>query len=398
VRAGSAVSAVESDAKSAGVIAVLGEDEVTGRRLVCAGSAGDRERFDRCVAGQSLEADLSTGQGRGADAVCLKSIRQHRGDGADAALGADGGALLVEQGVLEHQEIADTEPCSAEVDDGWGALTVTAGIGAAVYGIVRAPEVGWNTVQTWGVLAAAVTLLGLFVLLQARRAHPLVRLAIFRTPNLAAANTAQFMLGAAWIPMWFFLNLYLQQVLGYTAFPSGAALLPMTVLIMIGMITLAPKAIARFGPKAMVVTGLGVLAAGLIYLSFIRPDGNFWIDVLPASLVAALGMSLAFIPSLGTAISSAPPQEGGLAAGIVNTSYQLGSALGLAAITAVAASLGATQIDNPTALTDGFSGAFLGAGLIAAAGAVIAAITLHLPRPQQQKEHAKATNLATTAR
>jgi len=196
--------------------------------------------------------------------------------------------------------------------------------------------------------------------------------------------------------MWFFLNLYLQQVLGYTAFPSGAALLPMTVLIMIGMITLAPKAIARFGPKAMVVTGLGVLAAGLIYLSFIRPDGNFWIDVLPASLVAALGMSLAFIPSLGTAISSARPEEGGLAAGIVNTSYQLGSALGLAAITAVAASLGATQIDNPTALTDGFSGAFLGAGLIAAAGAVIAAITLHMPRPQQQKEITEGTDLATT--
>ena len=282
--------------------------------------------------------------------------------------------------------------------DGWGALTVTAGIGAAVYGIVRAPEVGWNTVQTWAVLATAVALLGLFVLIQARRAHPLVRLSIFRTPNLAAANTAQFLLGAAWIPMWFFLNLYLQQVLGYTAFPSGAALLPMTVLIMIGMITLAPKAIARFGPKAMVVTGLGVLAAGLIYLSFIRPDGNFWVDVLPASLVAALGMSLAFIPSLGTAISSAPPQEGGLAAGIVNTSYQLGSGLGLAAITAVAASLGATQIDNPTALTDGFSGALLGAGLIAAAGAVIAAITLHMPRPQQQKENAEGADLATTGR
>src|SRR6478609_9287000 len=231
--------------------------------------------------------------------------------------------------------------------DGWGAFTVTAGIGAAVYGIVRAPEVGWSSPQTWGVLAAAVTLLGLFVLIQARRAQPLVRLSIFRTPNLAAANAAQFLLGAAWIPMWFFLNLHLQQVLGYTAFPSGAALLPMTVLIMIGMITLAPKAIARFGPKAMVVSGLGVLAAGLIYLSFIRPDGNFWVDVLPASLVAALGMSLAFIPSLGTAISSARPEEGGLAAGIVNTSYKVGSALGLAAITAVAASLGATQIDNP---------------------------------------------------
>lgn len=259
------------------------------------------------------------------------------------------------------------------------------------------PEVGWANPQTWGVLAAAVALLGLFVLIQARRAQPLVRLSIFRTQNLAAANTAQFLLGAAWIPMWFFLNLYLQQVLGYTAFPSGAALLPMTVLIMIGMITLAPKAIARFGPKAMVVTGLGVLAAGLVYLSFIRPDGTFWVDVLPASLLAALGMSLAFIPSLGTAISSARPEEGGLAAGIVNTSYQLGSALGLAALTAVAASLGATQIDNPAVLTDGFSGAFLGAGLIAAAGAVIAAITLHLPRPQRPGQDAQeSTDLATT--
>ena len=145
----------------------------------------------------------------------------------------------------------------------------------------------------------------------------------------------------------------------------------------------------------MIVTGLGVMAAGLIYLSFIRPDGNFWVDLLPASLVAALGMSLAFIPSLGTAISSARPEEGGLAAGIVNTSYQLGSALGLAAITAVTASMGATQIDNPTALTDGFSGAFLGAGLIAAAGAIIAARTLHIPRPKRAMGNTERTDHAT---
>ncbi len=97
----------------------------------------------------------------------------------------------------------------------------------------------------------------------------------------------------------------------------------MTVLIMIGMIVLASRRIGRFGPKAMVVTGLTILAAGMGYLSLIRPDGSFWVDVLPASLVAALGMSLAFIPSLGTAISSAPRQDGGLASGIVNTSYQV---------------------------------------------------------------------------
>ncbi len=260
-----------------------------------------------------------------------------------------------------------------------GAVTVTAGLGAAVYAIVRAPEVGWASSQTWLVLAGAAASLIAFLAIQAGRREPLMRLSIFRTANLAAANLAQLLLGAAWIPMWFYLNLYLQQVLGYSAFPSGAALLPMTVLIMIGMIALAPRAINRFGPKPMVVTGLAVLAAGLGWLALVRPAGSFVVDVLPASLVAALGMSLAFIPSLGTAISSARPEEGGLASGIVNTSYQVGSALGLAAMTAVAAAYGADQLGDAAALTDGFSAAFTGAAVIAAAGAVLAAVTLRIP-------------------
>lgn len=269
-----------------------------------------------------------------------------------------------------------------------GALTVTAGLGAAVYAIVRAPEVGWTSAQTWTVLAGAVVALAAFLAIQAARREPLMRLSIFRAPNLAAANVAQLLLGAAWIPMWFYLNLYLQQVLGYNAFPSGAALLPMTILIMVAMIGLAPRAINRFGPKPLVVTGLAVLAAGLGWLALIRPDGTFLADVLPASLVAALGMSLAFIPSLGTAISSARPEEGGLASGIVNTSYQVGSALGLAAMTAVAASHGADRLDDLAALTDGYSAAFIGAGVIAAVGAGIAAITLRTaaPRPQNVAE------------
>ncbi|WP_433319928.1 MFS transporter [Micromonospora chersina] len=270
--------------------------------------------------------------------------------------------------------------------DAVGALTVTVGLGAAVYGVVRAPEVGWASGQTWLVLAGAVVALAAFVAIQASRREPLMRLSIFRAPNLAAANIAQLLLGAAWIPMWFFLNLYLQQVLGYRAFPSGAALLPMTILIMIGMIALAPRAIARFGPKPMVVAGLAILAVGLGWLALVRPDGTFTVDVLPASLVAALGMSLAFIPSLGTAISSARPEEGGLASGIVNTSYQVGSALGLAAMTAVASSAGADQLGDLAALTDGYSAAFVGAGIIAAAGAVIAGITLRGARRQPAKD------------
>ncbi|MGW0041533.1 MFS transporter [Rhodococcus sp. NPDC003348] len=261
-----------------------------------------------------------------------------------------------------------------------GAVTVTLGIGTAVYAIVRAPEVGWLSVQTWGVLLAAAALLAGFLVIQAMRREPLVRLAIFRTPNLGAANLAQFLLGAAWIPMWFFLNLYLQQVLGLSAFPSGAALIPMTALIMVGMIVLAPRLIARFGPKPAVVAGLLLLAAGLGWLSLVRPDGSFWVDVLPASLISALGMALAFIPSLGTAISSARPEEGGLASGIVNTSYQLGSALGLAAATAVAAVAGAGRVGDHAALTDGFSAAFLTAAVIALVGAALAAVTLRPAR------------------
>lgn len=260
-----------------------------------------------------------------------------------------------------------------------GALTVTGGLGAAVYGVVEAPEVGWSSTQTWVTLGAAVALLVTFVASQARGRNPLVRLSIFKAPNLAAANVAQLLLGAAWIPMWFFLNLYLQQVLGYSAFPSGAALLPMTAVIMLGMVVLAPRVLAVAGAVRTAVTGLLLLAAGMGWLALVDAEGSFLVDVLPASLVAALGMSLAFIPTLGTAIAAARPEEGGLASGIVNTSYQVGSALGLAVMTAIAAANGSAQLGNPIALTDGYSAAFAGAGVIALIGAITTAVLLKTP-------------------
>ncbi|EID52391.1 MFS transporter [Saccharomonospora xinjiangensis] len=269
--------------------------------------------------------------------------------------------------------------------DVFGAVTVTAGLALAVYGIVRAPDAGWGSVEILVALGAAVALLAGFVVIQSKRRTPLVRLGIFRTPQLGAANVAQLLLAGAWIPMWFFLNLYLQQVLGLGAFASGSALLPMTTVIMIGMIAVGPRLTARFGAKPMIVTGLFVLAAGLGWLSLVRPDGNFWVDVLPASLVAAAGMALAFVPSLGTAISSARPEEGGLASGIVNTSYQVGSALGLAAMTALAMSMGAGQAGDTQAVTDGLSAAFVGAGGIAVAGGLIAAAILRGRRAQREQ-------------
>jgi EmrB/QacA subfamily drug resistance transporter len=261
-----------------------------------------------------------------------------------------------------------------------GALTATAGLALTVFAIVRAPQEGWGSGATLLTLAGGLVLLALFVALQARVREPLMRLAIFRSPNLAAANLAQLLLGAAWIPMWFFLNLYLQQVLGYGAFEGGAALLPMTVTIMFLMVVVAPRVIDRLGFKAPVVAGMVLLAAGMAVLSLVRPDGNFAADVLPASLIAATGMALAFIPSLGTAISAARPEEGGLASGIVNTAYQVGSALGLAAMTAVASAQGADKIGNVAALTDGYSAAFLGAAGIAVVGAVLAAALLRVPK------------------
>jgi EmrB/QacA subfamily drug resistance transporter len=260
-----------------------------------------------------------------------------------------------------------------------GATTATLGLGAVVFAIVRAPEAGWTSGSTLLAGLGGLALLGVFVALQATLRQPLMRLGIFRAPNLAAANVAQLLLGAAWIPMFFFVNLYLQQILGLGAFASGAALLPLTVTIMIGMVAVAPKLIARFGPNAMTVSGLATLAAGLVWLSFIDADGSFVVDILPASLVTAAGMAMAFIPSLGTALSAATPEEGGLAAGIVNTSYQIGSALGLAAMTAVAAAFGADVVGNRVELTDGFSAALLGAAGIAAVGAALAAVLLKKP-------------------
>lgn len=256
-----------------------------------------------------------------------------------------------------------------------GAVAITGAISLAVLGIVRAPEVGWSSIETIGALAGGLALLGGFVALQAVRREPLMPLGIFRVPNLSAANIVTALLGAAWIPMWFFLNLYLQQVLGYGAFEAGAALLPMTAAIMVLMVGVTGRVVARFGFAPVSVAGLAVLAAGIGWLSMVPADGSFVVDVLPASLVAAVGMSLAYIPVMMAALSGAAPQEAGLASGIFNTTYQVGSALGLAAMTAVAAANGADRMGDAAALTEGFSAALLGAAVIAAAGAV-AALTL----------------------
>jgi EmrB/QacA subfamily drug resistance transporter len=259
-----------------------------------------------------------------------------------------------------------------------GAISVTAALTLAVYAIVTANDSGWLAVETVGLLALAGVLLAVFARIEARRPEPLVALRIFRAPNLAAANVVMALLGAAWIPMWFFLNLYLQQVLGFGAFESGAALLPMTLGIMVMMVGATGRLVGRFGFKPPLVLGLALLAAGIALLARVPVGGSFAGDVLGASLIAAGGMSLSYIPVLMASLSGARPEESGLASGLVNTSYQIGSALGLAALTAVAASVGAEGVSG---LNDGYQAAFLGAAGIAAAAGLLALVALRRPRP-----------------
>lgn len=159
-----------------------------------------------------------------------------------------------------------------------GALAVTGALVLAVYAIVTANDAGWTSVQTIVLLGVAAALLTAFVGIQAIRREPLMPLGILRAPNLSAGNAVMALLGAAWIPMWFFLNLYLQQVLGYGAFASGAALLPMTAAIMLLMVGITARLVGRFGVKPTLVVGMVLLAGGLLLFGRIPADGRFAVD------------------------------------------------------------------------------------------------------------------------
>jgi EmrB/QacA subfamily drug resistance transporter len=275
-----------------------------------------------------------------------------------------------------------------------GAISITGALLLLVYTIVTANDAGWTSVQTVSLLLTSAALLGSFTIIQKRSKEPLMPLRIFKTPNLLASNIVMALLGAAWIPMWFFLNLYLQQVQGYGAFESGLALLPMTAAIMALMIGASSRLIRRLGVKHSLVAGLGLLAvAMLMFVATPSTKGSFATHVLPASLVAAVGMSLAYIPALMSAISHAKKEESGLASGIVNTSYQIGSALGLAIMVAIASSQTLLDDNNGIgpieALNNGFHLAFITAAIVASIAAIVAVVAikkLNTPRGKEKEE------------
>lgn len=254
-----------------------------------------------------------------------------------------------------------------------GAASVTAALGLLVYALVGANDAGWVSGRTIGLAGAAASLLALFVAIESRVGEPLVPLGIFRTRGFSAGALLTALLGAAWIPAWYFISLYLQQVEGTSALRTGLAYLPMTLVLIAIMLGAISRLIGRAGLRPFVVGGLAVLALGAALFARVPAHGGYLVDVLPASLVMAVGMALAFVPITIAGLSGVRQEEAGLAAGLLNTAYQVGSALGLAVAVAIAAvrTGTATGALHSDALAAGFAGGFALAAGIAALGAAM---------------------------
>ena len=255
-----------------------------------------------------------------------------------------------------------------------GAITVTASLMLAVYAVVNGNEAGWLSAQTLGLLAAAAVLLAVFITLEARVQHPLMPLALFRLRNVATANVVGVLWSAAMFA-WFFVSaLYMQLVLGYTPMQVGLGFLPANLIMAAFSVGLSAKVVTRFGIRKPLVVGLLMAAVGLALFARAPVNGSFLLDVLPGMLLLGLGAGMAFNPVLLAAMSDVAPSESGLASGIVNTSFVMGGALGLAVLASLAAGradmLATAGVDVRVALNSGYGLAFIvGAGF-----AVIAAL------------------------
>jgi EmrB/QacA subfamily drug resistance transporter len=251
-----------------------------------------------------------------------------------------------------------------------GAVTVTASLMLAVYAIVNGNQEGWTSAQTLGLLGAAAVLLGIFVAIESNVRAPLVPLGLFRLRNVAVSNIVGVLWAAAMFA-WFFLSaLYLQLVLGYSPLQVGLAFLPGNIIMGILSVGLSAKLVMRFGFRLPLFTGLMIAAVGLLLFARAPVDGTFVVDVLPSMILLGLGAGMAFNPVLLAAMSDVEPSEAGLASGVVNTSFMMGGALGLAVLASLAASRTGGET-SAAALTTGYHAAFLLGALFAAAAAVI---------------------------
>ncbi len=265
--------------------------------------------------------------------------------------------------------------------DAWGAVTVTAGLSILVYALVDATDAGWGSAQTIGLLAVAALLLAAFVAIELRSRAPLVPFRIFRMRTLTGANSVGLLVGASLFSMFFFISLYMQQVLGYSAIKSGFSYLPLALTIIVSA-GIASQLVTRIGFKPVMVAGMAFVAAGLLWFSQVSLGGGYVQDVLGPSLLAAVGLGFSFVSTTIAAVSGVEEREAGLASGLINTSQQIGGALGLAVLATVANSRtkdvlaqgGAGSL--PDALTEGFQAAFLGGACFALLGIVVALVLI----------------------
>ncbi len=262
-----------------------------------------------------------------------------------------------------------------------GAMTVTGGLVLLVYGIVESTNRGWSSPVTILTIAGAALLLGVFVLIEARLAKaPLMPLTVFRSRSLSGANVVILLLGAAMFAMWFFLSLYMQNVLGYSPLKAGFAFLPQTVAIAIGA-QISSRLVTKVGPRPLLVVA-GVLAAvGMAWLSRIEPSGGYVAHILGPSALVTFALGLAFTPVTFAATAGVPMERAGLASGLINTTRQVGGSIGLAGLATVAVDRTNELLSGrPTvpevhaALTAGYSRAFSASVWLLAAAAVAATI------------------------
>ncbi|TWG83347.1 EmrB/QacA subfamily drug resistance transporter [Cupriavidus gilardii J11] len=261
-----------------------------------------------------------------------------------------------------------------------GALTITASLMLAVYAVVNGNEIGWLATQTVAMLSVAVILLALFLWIEARVAHPLMPLALFRLRNVAVSNIVGVLWAAAMFA-WFFISaLYLQLVLGYDPMQVGLAFLPANLIMAAFSLGLSARLVMRFGIRGPLCVGLLIAALGLLLFARAPVEGRFVTDVLPGMLLLGLGAGVAFNPVLLAAMSDVSPRDSGLASGVVNTSFMMGGALGLAVLASLAAgrsaTVAATGAPLTVALTAGYQLAFVVGAICAAMAAGLGGLLL----------------------
>jgi EmrB/QacA subfamily drug resistance transporter len=278
----------------------------------------------------------------------------------------------------------------ARTFDALGAITVTAGLSLLVFALVDTINAGWDSTQTILLLAVAAALIAVFVVTELRSRAPLMPFRIFRSPTLTGANLVGLLVGAALFAMFFFLSRYMQDVLGYDALEAGLSYLPLALVIIVSA-GIASQLVTKLGFKPVLVSGLVLVTIALLWFARLPVDGSYVADLLGPMVVAAFGLGFAFVPVMIAAVSRISADDSGLASGLINTSQQVGGALGLAVLGTIASShttgaVTAAQGDPaavPTALTEGFQLAFLaGAGF-----AVLAIVaTLALVRDRDSRE------------